>query len=370
MRNKESQRLLIINWQDWTNPLSGGAEFHFYEIFRRLTGDYDITLLCSRFKNAPAYEEIERIKVHRVGSRNTFNFFVPRAYKYLSKINNFDLVIEDLNKIPFFGQLYIREKRIALLHHLFGEVIFMETNPIFGSYVYLSEKLIPKFYQNIPIVVVSKSTKFDLIGRGVPKRCIEVIYNGVDLNRYRMTKNIYDEPTVVVLGRMKKYKRMDILIDTLPEVINGIPNIRVLFIGTGDYLPQLKRNVKDKELNKSIEFKGFVSEVEKVEILSRSWVSVSTSPKEGWGLTSIESQASGTPSIVPDSPGLRETVKDGETGYIYPYGKKEALSAILTDLLKDKKKVLSMGNKARIWASNFSWDKSAERMRNLIDKII
>jgi len=370
LRNKESQRLLIINWLDWINPLSGGAEVHLYEIFSRLISDFDITLLCSRFKKAPAYEEIDNFKIHRVGSRSTFNFFVPFAYKSLSKANNFDLIIEDLNKIPFYGRFYIKEKRMALLHHLFGEVIFMETNPILGSYVYFSEKLIPWFYRDIPIVSVSKSTKDDLIRKGLPGQGIAVIYNGVDLNSYRPTSTIYDKPTIVALGRMKKYKRMDILIETLPEVIKAIPNIRVLLIGSGEHLPYLKALARKKGVEEAIDFMGFIPEDEKREILSKSWVAVNTSPKEGWGLTSIEAQASGTPSIVPDSPGLMETVKNGETGYIYPYGDRKTLAAIFVNLLKDKKKVLSMGENSRKWASDFSWDTSAERMRNFIKKII
>lgn len=370
MRNKENQRLLIINWQDWTHPLSGGAEVHIYEIFSRLAFDFDITLLCSNYKNAPAYEELGGIKIYRIGSRNTFNLFVPFVYKALTKANNFDLVIEDLNKIPFFGRLYIKEKKIAIMHHLFGKVIFMETNPVFGSYVYFSEKLIPKFYHDIPIVAVSYSTRDDLIRRGIPGNHIEVIYNGVDLKHYYQTKNLYDKPTIVALGRLKKYKRMDILIDSLPEVKKGIPNLRVLIVGSGEHLPYLKTLAKNKGIEDIIEFKGFISENEKKEILSKSWVAVNTSPKEGWGLTSIEAQASGTPSIVPDSPGLLETVKDGETGYIYPYGDRKALASIIIDLLKDKEKVLSMGEEARRWASNFSWDTSADRMKKFIKEII
>ena len=370
MKIKENPSILIINWQDWINPQGGGAEVHLHEIFKRLTYDYDITLLCSGFDEASPYEEIDGIKIHRVGSRNTFNFFVPSAYKSLCRAGDFVLVIEDLNKIPFLGRFYIKEKRMAILHHLFGESIYLETNILFGSYVYYTERLIPKFYRDIPITVVSESTKEDLIRMGLSAKNIEVIYNGVDINRYQFSSKLYDRPTIVCLGRMKRYKRMDILIEGLSGVVERIPSLQVLFLGSGDYLPVLKKLAIDRGLEKIIEFKGFVPGDEKREILSKSWISVNTSPKEGWGLTSMEAQASGTPSIVPDSPGLKETVRHGETGFIYPYGSINALSSILIELLSDKERVIEMGGKAREWASNFSWDYSAERMDAFIKGVI
>ena len=363
-------RILIINWQDWTNPLSGGAEVNLFEIFSRLTNTFDITLLCSRYKNAPYYEKLNNIKIHRIGSRNTFNYYIPFFYYSLSKKNNFDLVIEDLNKIPFLGKFYISEQRIAILHHLFGKVIFMETNPLFASYVYIFEKLIPKLYRDIPIIAVSNSTKGDLISKGIPERNIEVIHNGVNLKHFNIKRNLYENPTIVSLGRLMRYKRMDILIETIPEVRKSIPNIRVLIAGSGEHLAYLKILAKNKKVEDVIEFLGFISEDEKREILSRSWISVNTSPKEGWGLTSIEAQASETPSIVPNSPGLIETVENGKTGYVYPFGDKKTLALYIIDLLNDKEKVITMGKEGRRWASNFTWDNSAKKMKNFIENII
>ncbi len=55
-----------------------------------------------------------------------------------------DLVIEDINKIPFFLPLVSRARVVAVVPHLFGATVFRETNPLFASYVYLWEKLIPR----------------------------------------------------------------------------------------------------------------------------------------------------------------------------------------------------------------------------------
>lgn len=365
-KGKRKPGILIINWQDWTNPLSGGAEVHLHEIFRRLTSDFKISLLCTHFKKAREAEEIDGIRIYRVGSRNFFNFCVPKAYKKLSEEEKFDLVIEDLNKIPFFGGRFIREKRIALIHHLFGKTIFTETNPISASYVYFSEKLIPKHYKKIPIIAVSKSSKDELVETGIPEDNVKIVYNGVDIESYHSDVKIKKNPTIICLARMKKYKRMDILLDSIPEIVKEIPDLQVILVGEGDALPRLKEISRKKKIENAVKFTSFVPAPEKIQLLSSSWVSVNTSPKEGWGLTSIESQACGTPSVVPYSPGLRETVKDGVSGYIYPFGDTKGLSDTLIRMLKDKNSIEKMGKQARKWAENFSWDESAKKMKEII----
>ncbi len=365
-RAKKKPNILIINWQDWTNPLSGGAEVHLHEIFGRLRKDFNISLICTHFKNAPETETLDGIKIYRVGSRNTFNFHVPKAYRKIRKSEKFDLVIEDLNKIPFFGGNFIREKRTALIHHLFGETIFTETDPLSASYVYFSEKLIPKHYKNIPIVAVSKSSKNEIVGMGIPEENVKIVYNGVDLKSYKSKKSKRKEPTIICLARIKKYKRIDILLESVSDIIKKVEGLKVVLVGDGDDLPRLKEISRQNKIDDAIFFTGFVPTGKKIDLLSSSWVSVNTSPKEGWGLTSIEAQACGTPSVVPDSPGLRETVKDGVSGYIYPFGDTKRLSEILVNMLSDRKKVIEMGKKAKKWATNFSWDKSAKKMKEKI----
>jgi len=365
-KGKSKPSVLIINWQDWTNPLSGGAEVHLHEIFRRLTQDFNISLLCTHFKEAPEFEKIDGIKIYRVGSRNTFNFYVPKVYKNITKTEKFDLVIEDLNKIPFFGGRFIREKRLALIHHLFGKTIFTETNPLSASYVYFSEKFIPKHYKKIPIIAVSESSKREIVKMGIPKENVKIVYNGVNIKSYQSKSKLSKNPTIICLARMKKYKRIDVLIDSISGILKEIPDLKVILVGDGDDLSRLKRIARKNGTENTIEFTNFVSAQKKADLLTSSWVSVNTSPKEGWGLTSIEAQSSGTPSIVPDSPGLRETVKDGVGGYIYPFGDTERLAEILIKVLKSKKVIDKMGKNAKKWATNFSWEASAKKMKKVI----
>ena len=115
-----------------------------------------------------------------------------------------------------------------------------------------------------------------------------------------------------------------------------------------------------------MEFTGRVSETEKVRQLQRMWVCVNPSPKEGWGLTVIEANACGVPVVAADSPGLRDSVVDGETGFLYPYGDVGRLADLLERLLVDHKQREELSRNALSWANQFSWDHAADRMEELL----
>jgi glycosyltransferase involved in cell wall biosynthesis len=108
-----------------------------------------------------------------------------------------------------------------------------------------------------------------------------------------------------------------------------------------------------------VEFLGFVTEERKREILRRAWVHVLSSPKEGWGIANIEAAASGTPTVASDSPGLRESVLDRETGFLVPHGDPTALADRLELLVADEELRTSMSRASRAFAERFSWDASA-----------
>jgi len=362
-------RILIINWQDIKNPLSGGAEVHLFEIFKRMSDKFEIHLLCSNFPGGLEEVVIEGINIHRVGTRNTFNFFVPRKFSALDRRLDFDLVIEDLNKIPFFGKVYIKKKRLAIIHHLFGNVIFRETNPIFGFYVYLTERLVPHFYNDVPFISVSESTKEELIRMGLPQENINVIYNGVDLKRYEPGEKSRI-PLIVGLGRLKKYKKFEVFINAIGLLKSRGKKFSAMIIGGGDDLERLEKIAEKSGITDILTFTGFVPEKKKAEILKRAWACVNTSPKEGWGLTSMEAQASGTPSIVPDSPGLRETVINGRTGFTYPFGNFGQLAEQILKIIGDRKLAERMGIYARQWAENFTWDRFSKEAEEFIARNI
>lgn len=365
-------KILVFNWQDIKNPLGGGAEVHLHEIFSRLAGrGHDITLCCCRVDGRPDEEVIDGIKVVRRGNRNTFNFSVPRVYKKEFMKQDFDLVIDDINKIPFYTPLFIGKKLIAISHHFFGKSIFRETNFIAGLYVYLSEKLVDIIYRKTPFIVVSESTKQEFISRGFEAKNLHIVTNAIAPENYPMSvTEKYGHPTITYFGRLKKYKSVDHAVLAFAEVKKAIPHARMIIMGKGDFDSYLKELAEKSALTGSIEFTGFVTDEKKAEILSRSHVVVNTSMKEGWGITNIEANACGTPVLSADSPGLRDSIKKGISGDLYEYGNIPQFAGKLIEMLKDREKLKTLSYGAVEWAATFSWEKSADEMEKLLRRYV
>ncbi len=354
--------ILVINWQDWKNPAAGGAELNMYEIFSRLIKKgHNVILLCSRGKGQPRYSKLDGFEIYRLGKRHNFNFFVPSALRALLRHKVIDIIVDDLNKIPFYSPFFTKKKVIAYVHHLFLKTIFKETIFPFALYVFLTENLIPYFYPRNQFVAVSKSTAQELRNLGV-KQNIHIVYNAIpDIPKNISVPRVKN--LVCYVGRVKMYKSIEHFIRAV-AIIREKREIEAMVVGEGDakdYLISFAR-----KLNVPIKFTGYVNEEEKFRIYLRARVIVQPSIKEGFGLTVIEAQACGTPAVCADSPGLRETIIDGKTGFLYPYGDIETFAQKVIELLEDDEKWQRFSNNAKEWAKNFSWDKSAEKLESII----
>lgn len=365
-------RILVINWQDITNPFSGGAEVHLFEIFKRISlMGHRITLLCSKTKGLPQYEIVDGIEVTRIGNRSLFNWCVPFFYKKLEREKNFDIVVDDINKVPFFTPLFVKKPIVGILHHFFGTSIFRQVNPVSGFYVYFFERLMDLFYKKVPFVVVSESTRDELLQRGYSQKLIDIVYNALDHSKFpfKVSKK-YAEPTVTYFGRLKKYKSIEHLFFAFKTVVSSIPEARLFIVGRGDYERFLKSLSIKLGIQANVTFWGFVDEPKKIQILSSSHCVVNTSIKEGWGITNLESNACGTPVISANVPGLRDSVKEGVSGLLYTYGNiAELTEKILMLLLNSNlRQELELG--AISWAKKFSWDFSSEKMLKILENNI
>ncbi|MBE0432180.1 glycosyltransferase family 4 protein [candidate division WOR-3 bacterium] len=356
--------ILVINWQDWQNPFAGGAEVYLYEIFSRLirTG-HRVMLLCSRAPGQARHEFIDGFEVFRIGRRANFNFLAPFAMRALLRHRAVDVVIDDLNKIPFYSTLFTRRRVLPMVMHLFRSTIFRETNPVFAAYVFVTERLAGVLYGRSDFVAISKSTAQDLReigGRG----CIYIVHSGIP-ERPPGTVPERDPDLVAYVGRVKTYKSIDHFVRCVALVAKR-RKIRASIVGDGDALDGLKSLARN--LGVEIDFCGFVAEAEKYRVYETARLIVQPSIKEGWGLTAIEAQSCGTPVVCADSPGLREVVKHGETGFLYRYGNVDEMAARTIELLEDDNKWRRFSTAAREWAGQFSWDGSAARLEQVLQE--
>lgn len=364
-----ARRILVLNERDLENPLAGGAEIHTFEVFGRLARrGYDVTLLAAGFPGCAPTAMIDGIRVRRLANRYLYYGAVPLVARRLVAAEKHEVVVDVLCKLPFFSPWFLRIPCIAMVHHLFGTSAFRQVSFPIAFVTWLSEKLIPLAYRSSPFVSVSPSTADDLVARGISRDSIVVIPNGVDHSVYSPDPDAESpRPVVVWLGRIERYKHGEVLLHALTEVRKAVSGVKVVFLGDGSDLPRLRELTRRLGLDGVVEFRGFVSVEEKVSHLRRAHVTVNTSEKEGWGLTVIEGNACGTPTIASDVPGLRDSVRHGETGLLVPFGDPQKLAAALVRTLIDERLRAALSHAALDWSKRFTWDAVADDMAGVIE---
>jgi glycosyltransferase involved in cell wall biosynthesis len=363
--------LLAVNWRDIRNPEAGGAEVHLHEILTRCVArGHAVTLVATRFAGCADEEEVDGIRVVRAGSWWNANFVLPRVAGRLLRTHSFDLVVEDINKIPFFMPLHTRRPVVAVIPHLFGTTVFRETNPLFATYVLMWEALIPRVYRRSRFVAISPSTRDDLLRRGVAADRVDVVLCGLDHARYRVLAGVAraSAPTVVHLGRLRRYKAVDVVLKAFVRVRREVKEARLVVVGDGPELPALRRLAHRLGLGDAATFTGRASAAAVVELLNTAHACVNASPKEGWGLTVVEANACGVPVVGSDRPGLRDSIKDGETGFLVPYGDADALAEKTVVLLTDTARWARMSDAALAWSRSLTWEKTAAEMEAIFEK--
>ena len=363
-------KLLVVNWQDRENPEAGGAEQHLHEIFGRLaTRGHDVTLLCSGWPGAAPRVRLDGMEVHRVGARYTFPLHAFPYYRRHLARGRHDVLIEDVNKIPLYTPLWGGRRSLTVVPHLFGTTAF-EVSPLpMASLVWAAERPLRAVYGATPFEAISESTADDLVARGIPRSAIRVIYCGIDTHRFTPDPGARSAtPVFAYLGRLKKYKGVDIVLRAFARL--GLPGAVLEIAGTGDHRPALEVLARSLDLGDRVRFLGFVSESEKLALLRRAWAVALASPKEGWGITNLEAAACATPVVASDSPGIRESVRDGETGFLVPHGDVPAMADAMARIAQSPALVQSLGENGRRFATTFTWDRAADETEAHLQELV
>jgi glycosyltransferase involved in cell wall biosynthesis len=349
-------KILWLNWRCWINPAMGGAEVFTHEVAKRwvLLG-HDITLFTSKFPGCKDEETIDGVKIVRAGGKFTVYRQAKKYYADRFKEEGFNVIIDEINTQPFFAQKFAKksERVITLIHQLAREFWFYET-PFPVSYIgyhYLEDRWL-KQYVDVPTVTVSKSTQDDLMLLGFKN--ISIVPQG--LNFVPLTtlpaKNL--KPVVVFSGRLKKAKRPDHAIKAFTRVRDKIPDAELWVFGDGPFRKKLEQLSCPR-----VKFFGHLDNIKRRELLGQSWVLMVPGLREGWGLNIIEANALGVPCVAYNVPGLKDSVKNNETGLLVQSGNIEDLADATISLLEDTTRRQTLSLNALEYAKEFNWDRTA-----------
>lgn len=365
-KKKKSMHILVLNWRDTKHVWAGGAEAYAHEFAKRwVRMGHTVTFFCGNDKKSPVRESVDGVDVIRRGG-----FYLVYVWAFVYYMRYFrtscDVIIDCANGIPFFTPLYAAQRKYLLIHHVHQEVFRKSLYPPFSWLaVFIEARVMPLVYRNTPVITISPASKVDILDRHLAIKEPTIVYSGVDTALYapgEKSKN----PVVLCLGRLKEYKSIPVFIYVAKKILEDMPSVQFIIAGDGEEKRALQVLVKKLKLEKHITFTGAVTEQEKVQLYQRAWVFVNPSFMEGWGMTTIEANACGTPVVASNVGGLKDSVYDTHSGFLVPYGDIDAFADRITEILKNEDTRNRMSKEAVAWAQKFDWGVSARAFLDLL----
>ena len=366
-------KILIFNWRDRKNPLAGGAEIVTEELLKRLVKNgHRATLLTSKFKGCQNKEIIDGYEIIRVGGRWTVYW---QAYIYYQRYlrGKFDLVIDEINTIPFFAKFYVKEKNIILCYQLCRQIWFYQMLFPLSLIGYLIEPLYLWLLRKKIVLTESESTKKDMQKYGFRAENIFIFNIGleIELAKNLNTLSKYKEPTILSLGTLRNMKRPLHVVKAFEIAKEKIPDLKLVIAGDAGtrYGKKVLDYIKNSKYKDSINYLGKVSIDKKLELMQKSHIICVTSVKEGWGIIVTEANSQGTPAIVYNVDGLRDSVKNNETGVICKNNTPKNLAENITELLNSQEKYQNLRINAWLWSKEINFKESYKDFINVINKL-
>jgi glycosyltransferase involved in cell wall biosynthesis len=349
-------KILVLADRDWTHPQGGGTGANVYSnIVRWAEWGHEVTLVAGAYPGCVVVERITpNLVVHRMGGRGSV--FPRAAWAVLRGLGrDADVVFEVINGIVFLTPLWLRKPRVALVNHPHRALFIGEFGPRLGRVLSAALEELPLrfLYRRVPFLTISDSARQELVSIDrIPAENITIAYCGVGPGPFGPGERS-PEPRLLYVGRLKAYKRIEVLLDMLTE----LPGVQLDVAGHGDHGETLDDEIARRGLGARVRVHGFVDEQAKADLYRQAWVHVTASASEGWSLTVMEAALCGTPSAALWVGGLRESIVDGETGVLAPDA--PGLLRRVRELLVDDQLRERLGAAARERALTFTWERTA-----------
>jgi len=353
----------------------GGGDLYVHELAKRLASEYDVSVIATRIGGGPITEYVDNIRVTRIGSLEAISRLRVPLY-LIRHLKEIDVIIENVTVIPWMTPLFTSKPRVAIVHQLLREIFFHELPRVVAWPAYAIEPLLYKPYKNVPIVCPAGETTIkSLTNVGLRSENIIPISCGVsqkylDIGREALTRKS-ESPTILVMTRLEAYKRVDWALYAMKRVLRSCPTAHMIIVGDGRQLNRLKVLTSQLNMSANVTFRGFVSEEEKMRLLAEAHVHIwSLGYRDGCGLSILEANAFWTPSIAWNAIGPSDTILDGETGILVPYGDICRLSESLLSILTNSEFRLRLAMNAYRLACRHSWDLAASQFSSIIEGLL
>ncbi|SFB45518.1 Glycosyltransferase involved in cell wall bisynthesis [Nocardioides alpinus] len=352
-------RIAFLSWRDTTHPDGGGSEVFVEAVGRELVlRGHAVTLLCSRHPGSAPRDDLDGIRLRRLGGRLTV-YLWGLAWLVWHR-RDVDVVVDVVNGLPFASPLVRRKGVVALVHHVHAEqwrIIYPGLAGRIGWFV--ESRIVPLLYRGRPFLTVSDASARDLVAIGVDAARITVVRNGL----VAVPAEVVEEsplPRLAVLSRLVPHKQIEHALTVVHRLSAEFPDLHLDVVGDGWWHDELATAAEALDVTDRVTFHGHVSDARRDQLVGEAWLMVMPSIKEGWCLAITESGAQGTPSVAyAEAGGVTESIRDGVTGRLA--ADLDDLVGIVRELLTDHTTRSRMGVAARRMARTLTWDTCAVR---------
>ncbi len=232
------------------------------------------------------------------------------------------------------------------------------------------------------IAIANIHKRYLVADEGVDESRIEVIFNGVDTEKYRpgpASETLRDtlgikpgEKVVTTIASLKPEKSLDVMMRAAGGVAKHHDNVRFLFVGRGPARDHLQALADDLGIGNRVVFAGLREDVDEILRLTDVLTLSSRPGPETLPNVVLEAMATGLPVVTTEVGSVRELVIDGENGFVVPVGDHEALASRIRDLVADTDLAQKMGAAGRAIAEtrfpiHLMFDQRVELFRRLIE---
>jgi len=383
-------------------PISGGTGAYVFYLSHSLQQMGHNVHVVARDKQ-DSEGTVNGIKVHYitgVGNALTRYWkFARSAAKKIKELNQeigFDIIHANLPLVPNFAIPSDSAKAIVCAVHSTwkGEALVTkqdnpkELNPnekamLRFNYVLRSyeKKLMNR---SDALIAVSKYTVNELTDLyGINKEKIHVIYNGVDIQKFKFRPNKAelrqefgletDKKIVLFVGRLYHRKGLETLLRSIPPVLKEFSNVKFVISGTGfkEKEESLKNLAKELQIEDYVTFLGYVADEKLPDLYSASDIFVLPAIYENFPFAILEAQSSALPVISTNVGGIPEFLEDGKNGFVIdPRNETELIQKLLT-LLQNPELAKKMGEHGReLIEQTLSWDIITNQVIDLYHQLL
>lgn len=388
-------KILLVN--ALFHPFKGGVEKHLLELSKALVRNgVKVHVLTARLEGTKQYEEFDGVKVHRIACTEMRlpGFYpppvilAPDVYSKIAELDgreHFDLVHLQDRWFPDFSLSLAYAKNagkpfVLTLHNARPVGIAPHYTLFGGAYDSLLGK--PVLENSDLIISVSKWAMGDIGHYGIPRSKMVAIHNGISPSEYKPSEKraerfrkkhafLKGAKILLFVGRIIRQKGVEYLLDAMPSVLQRVPNARLVIVGRGNRLEEMRFRASKLGLEGKVRFEGFLEEEELKDALCACDAFVLPSLWEVLPISILEAMACGKPIVASNVGGNSELVGNGFNGFLVPKKSSRQLAEKIVRVLSDEKLARKLGENSRKRVLNeFDWELIAVQTMEAYGKLL